>query len=674
MFESYAVGGGALLRKLLLEEGSVVEVGGIYRLDFQRALVLTADKWKEDAGGIPPYCFLLATSQHSGSDSEGDPDDDEILLLRVEGVAGLAQERDLLAVREEALREALVSGRDPSVSEVMFSVDPYTRERISFTGLDCAVLGTFYEDRDEGVARLAWGSDVDNFYASSTYRVYKPHGTVLSRVASYVRPADADAAVLVPFGVVRYSSTRRRARVAGHDDAQVQINVADFIGQKTGMFGMTRMGKSNTMKTVVTQVFIASAKRQHKVGQLVFDPQGEYANINTQDRTALAAIGEEHVRIYLFGEVPVDRPHVRPLGINFFDQSQIGLVQEMIHDVLTSGGATAGYVSDFLAAELSDSDDHSRRARASRARLLLYGALLKAGFRPPEDFRVAVSLKGALAERLTSAGVPVRSHKGWASIPHSSLTQVIDWLLQHADDPDVSEFGDDVSYKSVSPIYSGVSGGRAVRGFRNLISLQGFHNPATARPVNEEIYQDLLDGRLVIVDLHLGPQSVVKRLSESIVTHLIGRQTEAFTGAVEPPSIQVVVEEAHNLFDRRIYAESVDPWVRLAKEAAKLNIGLIYATQEVTGVAPQVLANTKNWVVAHLNNDREVSELSRFYDFRSFAPAIIRSEDKGYVRLKTESSPYIVPVQVALFGSDMINEAREAVGLAAATFVDGAQD
>ena len=67
-----------------------------------------------------------------------------------------------------------------------------------------------------------------------------------------------------------------------------------------------------------------------------------------------------------------------------------------------------------------------------------------------------------------------------------------------------------------------------------------------------------------------------------------------------------MLEEAHNLFSSDKYKNELDVWVRLAKEASKLKIGMIYATQEVTGVAHQVLANTKNWVVAHLNNSREV--------------------------------------------------------------------
>jgi len=123
-----------------------------------------------------------------------------------------------------------------------------------------------------------------------------------------------------------------------------------------------------------------------------------------------------------------------------------------------------------------------------------------------------------------------------------------------------------------------------------------------------------------------------------------------------------VLEEAHNLFSSERYKDELDVWVRLAKQASKLHIGMLYATQEVTGVDHQVLSNTKNWVVAHLNNVREVNELGRFYDFRAFGDAIISHEDKGYVRLKTMSSPYLIPVQIDRYGLELVNEARGAAG------------
>jgi DNA helicase HerA-like ATPase len=179
----------------------------------------------------------------------------------------------------------------------------------------------------------------------------------------------------------------------------------------------------------------------------------------------------------------------------------------------------------------------------------------------------------------------------------------------------------------------------------------------------DEIYRELVRGRIVIVDLHLGPDATIRQLSENLAGHLMERQTEAFTSGSEPPLIQVALEEAHNLFSSERYKDDLDVWVRMAKQASKLRIGMLYATQEVTGVDHQVLANTKNWVVAHLNNSREVNELARFYDFKAFGDAIISHEDKGYVRLKTMSSPYIVPVHIDRYGIELVNEARAAAQL-----------
>ena len=53
----------------------------------------------------------------------------------------------------------------------------------------------------------------------------------------------------------------------------------------------------------------------------------------------------------------------------------------------------------------------------------------------------------------------------------------------------------------------------------------------------------------------------------------------------------------------------------------------------------------------YLNED-EVKELRKFYDFSDFADALIKfsaKNDKGFVRMKTYSNPFVVPVQIGLF-------------------------
>ncbi len=637
------------------------------RIDYGEAVVLTHDRWKFDAGGIPRHSFLLATSQDI---SNPHVDDDEVLLLRVDGTAPLSLETDLHAVREESLRTALSSSQDPSPSAVLdVELDPFTKNRVSFTGLRCVVLGTFYEDDVDGQKVLEFGSDVDNFYATSTYRVLKPTGAGLSTIASYLKPTGRPVE-RVRIGAVRYSATRRRAKASNQADAAVQVNIHDFIGNKTALLGMTRMGKSNTAKIIIARTFVVSEQQRAAgrgpIGQLIFDPQGEYANPNTQDGTEIAAIGERHVRIFKFG-ADGSQPHVRPLQINFFDPGQIDAVQNLIYNQLSTDDA--GYVKDFAGASLTDvPGDRSATTHAERARFVLYGALLRAGFAAPSGFKAKLNVAGKLQQKIVSKlgnnnpFTQAGSTANMVTVSAAHVEVTLDTIvkLREDGDTDAAEFTKNARWQNVEPIFTTKAGKLNVRGWKNLNPLRPFHSPHTRRNPAVEIYDELKAGKIVIVDLHVGAERITQALSESITRRLLAEQTEVFTSGQTPPAIQVMLEEAHNLFASDKYKDDRDVWVKLAKEASKLNLGMTYATQEVSGVAHQVKANTGNWVVAHLNNTHEVRQLAQFYDFGSFSDAIIASEDRGYVRLKTLSSPYIVPVQVDRYDETLVNEARAA--------------
>lgn len=671
------VGAGSLLQSELLADDRSTRIGAVYRLDYSEAIVLTHDRWKYSAGGIPRFSYLLATAQDIDTPQV---DDDEVLLLRVEGTASLSMEADLHAVREESLRTALSRKQDPSPSAILdVEMDPFTRNRVSFTGLKCKILGTFYEDDLDGQKVLEFGADVDNFYATSTYRVLKPVGEGLSTIASYLKPTGREV-TRVRIGAVRYSATRRRAKASKQADAAVEVNIHDFIGNKTALLGMTRMGKSNTAKTIIARTFMVSESRrtagEAPIGQVIFDPQGEYANANSQDGTEIAAIGEQHVRIFKFG-ADNTQAHVRPLGINFFDPQQIDAVQGLIADKLRSDGSS-GYIKDFASTQFGDvKDNYSQKTRAQRGRLLLYGCLLNAEFTPPKldagtnfPYSVLISMDKDLRADVTAriGSDPFKAAGRLWGIQTDKIRPVIDAILalRDAGNTKADEFCDDIRWQSTEPIYTGAASGAGgkVRGWRNLIELKEFHNPDTQRDPALEIYSELIQGRIVIVDLHVGTPVITRVLSENIVRRILAKQTEVFTSGadVKPPPIQVMLEEAHNLFASDRYKDDADVWVKLAKEASKLNLGMTYATQEVSGVAHQVKANTANWVVAHLNNTKELRELAQFYDFGSFADAILSSEDRGYVRLKSLSSPYIVPVQIDRYDTELVNQARAAAG------------
>jgi len=69
----------------------------------------------------------------------------------------------------------------------------------------------------------------------------------------------------------------------------------------------------------------------------------------------------------------------------------------------------------------------------------------------------------------------------------------------------------------------------------------------------------------------------------------------------------------------------------------------------VSSISSNVLKNTKNWFVSHLNNQDELREIGKYYDYEDFVESLSRCTDRGFIRMKTYSNPFIVPVQIDKF-------------------------
>jgi DNA helicase HerA-like ATPase len=225
---------------------------------------------------------------------------------------------------------------------------------------------------------------------------------------------------------------------------------------------------------------------------------------------------------------------------------------------------------------------------------------------------------------------------------------------------DRASLGDwvDAELEAILNLYSGAVGS----GFRLLEPLRPYHSTNRTDDYADEILRELILGKIVIVDLSLGSETILKFCSERIINYILQDAARRFSEGREPVNLQIYIEEAHRLFDRdRMNAPSeTDPYVRLAKEAAKYRIGLIYATQEVSSVDPLILSNTSNWIVTHLNNKAEVKELAKYYDFEDFADLTLKAEDVGFARVKTRSGRYIIPAQIDLFDETRVQAARQA--------------
>lgn len=194
-------------------------------------------------------------------------------------------------------------------------------------------------------------------------------------------------------------------------------------------------------------------------------------------------------------------------------------------------------------------------------------------------------------------------------------------------------------------------------GVRAISPVRISHDPNTRGDFAQAVVNDLLQGRLVIFDQSLGDPDQNKQASERIMWSIFNRQKEAFiaperdqTGAIKPPSdVLVYAEEAHNLLPVNTPSGILSIWSRIAKEGSKYRIGFVYATQEPSSIQSNIMKNTDNWFVAHLNNADETKELRKYYDFDDFVQSILQVPDPGFLRMRTLSNPYIVPLQVNRF-------------------------
>lgn len=633
----------------IIEDSTLI--GGIYNMNYDDCTILSNDRWKQDAGGVPEHSYLLATSANWERRGEFDEDEAYAILLRAQGPAELENEQELREVRQKAMRE-MITGDEADSGPVVGTpeefIDILTQNEIQYSGIKAKILGTFYQEDGE----LTFGSDIDTFYSSARYAVYKPEGEALSRIASFpVDPADEGG---VPIGEVQYSSTQRYER----EEARVEVDVEDFIGNKTAVFGMTRTGKSNTMKIIATAVYEHAVKERTDIGQLLFDPQGEYANPNQQDEMALAELGTDAVTIYRLGADGSDEG-VEPLQINFFEEGNIGPVWDRINGHLADRRGS-NYIENFLSAEISvpSSAGYGREERANRRQLALYATLARANFQLPDDFSRYMAVNQDVYDVIEPAmesDLP-RYDRGRTMLHNDNLIDFWQTVIQEREQiDDADEDWVDADLEYVLGMFDPAAN---ESGYTLLSGLRDYHNPTAEGDYAEKIYEELCDGKIAIVDMSIGTEDIVADVSERLVRHINAESVRRFSEGDDLPDIQIYLEEAHRLFDSDSFDDNDDPYVRLAKEGAKFDLGLIYATQEVTGVDRRVLANTANWVVTHLNNKNETNRLGDYYSFEDFKRPIREIEDKGFARIKMQSGEYIIPTQIDLFGSSRLEEAK----------------
>ncbi|MBM2814210.1 MAG: hypothetical protein HW421_972 [Ignavibacteria bacterium] len=386
-------------------------VGELYSINYESARVIIHDSERKKVGGIPSLSFLIATRVDPSKLNELDfkSEDTSLILLRVMDSAPLPQDKEAERIRVETAER--VSGETDKHWDSDGAMDAKTRVLLGYAGVECRIIGTFYLEKDpeneEAPLNLKFGSDISNYYPNRGLKVYKPNAKALEKIVNYCDPLNKqehrnkyENTETVKLGYVRYASTNRKYQQI--DDVPVFIYPADLLSQKSALFGMTRTGKSNTTKIIAKSVFELRTPKKNedkplRIGQIIFDPNGEYANENVQDNNnalkniwKLITNSKRENELVTYGITPhPSDPNRILMLLNFYLDENLQIGKEIIDMILSEDGST--YIKNFLqvAFEEPDQEDRSASTRYNRRVLAYRSVLARAGFSVPNTLRAS---------------------------------------------------------------------------------------------------------------------------------------------------------------------------------------------------------------------------------------------------------------------------------------------
>ncbi len=622
-------------------------VGYVLEIGYDEITIITSDPFKIAVGGIPRNSLLIMCPSSFESDSRAIPP--HFTLLRVLDAAPTPLSTEVQQTYFELQKKS------------MPELDIFTQSELQWGALKTGVLGMFYP-HPEKLDGVEFSGDLNNYVSAHKYMVYSPDEDLLDLVNNSMVPEENRFKI----GKLRLTECRLPLPDKKQPDVDIYLSTNDFLGNRTAMFGKTRLGKSNVVK-LIAQSLIETTKDTNNVGQLIFDINGEYANDNPQDDSkSIASVYRDRCTVYAITKKR--GTDSKPLKLNFYENANQSKL--VLASLLRDAGRTSGYIESFNSVELPDIEEVRKlppggdQVRAIR-RLQIYWAILKkAGYSVDESKLRANAPTGRNASKFspgfkqdlrsaayTEANIPVPEQVGTLEQLSAELgiiarfrrSQSSHSALKTSTGNPVFE-ADDIALLDFLEPQPGRSGVTLVQPFR-------IYHDKNAGDFMKEILEDLEKGKTVILDLGNANEEVMQYFSRELSIAVFKHQTNKFTqNDLGNHYVQLYFEEAHNLFKNNDDSEETRIYRRFAKEGAKYHIGMVYSTQSPTTINSDLLAQTENFFVAYLASQDDVNRLAKVnVTYENMKEDILRAKTIGYIRMLTRSHRFVVSMQALRF-------------------------
>ena len=619
-------------------------VGYALEMGFDKTVIITSDPYKVNVGGIPRNSFLIMIPENY----EQFPS--HFILLQV------------LDTAETPLKQEVQQTYFELHKRSMPELDRFTQGELQWGALETDILGMFYQSPDDN--KIEFSHDLVNYVSAHKYRVYSPPDDILDIITNSLIPQEKQFTI----GKLRVTENKFPVNKRSFPNVDVKVSIRDFLGARTALFGKTRLGKSNTVKILASSV-IETSEKDDQIGQLIFDIDGEYANDNLQDESkSIYSMYEDQCEVYSFN--PKNEKQ-KPLKMNFFLHPNESIT--ILRDLLEDDQKKSNYITNFSNTDLPSFDeveqieDWGDKIRAKRLILIYWAILIKS------DFQIDNT-------QLTNT-IPFGSTDNHLGLRYNQDLLNAAYALKRKDRPDVIDSSRSLQYEfeiisnyiqsnkrdeSLMTSNGGTSlfnpSDEALLKFLNPKSGSG---PSVLSPYRKyhssegtdsitDILHSLDDGKTVILDLSNAHPSVLKYFSKRLSYAVFQHQEEKFVenNLSKDNYVQIYFEEAHNLFPKEDDQDVPDIYKRIGKEGAKFHIGMIYSTQSVSSINPDLLAQTENFFITHLLSQDEVRILNKTnLFFSNYERDILKGKTVGYLRIFTRSNRFVIPVQINKFES-----------------------
>ena len=207
--------------------------------------------------------------------------------------------------------------------------------------------------------------------------------------------------------------------------------------------------------------------------------------------------------------------------------------------------------------------------------------------------------------------------------------------------------------------------------YRRLFQLKGYNlgqlpeaerKGAKSISLGDSVWKDLVDKKIIMIDLASVPGNVAKCLSEQISATLLNKASQLFGDTEKQDSFKkfdglIFIEEAQNYLSKEQISQGTGIWERLAKEGRKFHLGLVYVTQQPSAIDDKIASQTENIIALHMSNSSDTMILNRVKDkFDELTCKFLKDEaQRGLAYLYAEPhQPFVLPAQIHKFDKQLI--------------------